>query len=456
VTKLIVYSRHGTTPWWRYIASQLEFVSETFVLSEFRGDGDLYIMPAFYRHLRAPAIEQRVVDAFGEETCDEIIARDRLLRQIDSELALRIVGATWQTLDEIIEKQKPDLVVSFCIDYYVPDILERVLNHRGIPFVGLGGAPLEDYTLFTARGEHNFLREPDDCEIDKALARITDSQFAPTLPKRPRYNLQRFLEIQLYHHARGLAFKFVGLWNRDPLNFYYWIATIGHQARLRDWKVVKYIQSDWKNRLEATPFDRRMFIALPVHPEASTDYWVKNVDLISYEQTLEHLATVLTEAGYSLFIKDHPNMFGVRKVGLYECLARIKGVTFVPFSVPSQFLINNCHSAFTFSGTVGLQAALAGRCPIVTDPYYFLNGYFVKISSLESINDLPERIRNFETPQPLAEAQRQLVRQILRTSASGDTVTSFFGFDAHDPACVERVKPLTYSLNAYLPLFLRG
>jgi len=412
-------------------------------------------MPAVYRHLACPGIEQKALDAFGVETCDEIIARCRLLRQIDREVALQLIAATWLTFNEIIEAENPDLVISFCIDYYVVDTLERTLRQRGIPFVGFGGAPLENYTVFTKRGEHNFLREPDECEVDQALASITDAQFAPFLPKRPRYNLQRFLEIQLYNQTRGLAFRFLGLWNRDPMNFYYWIARKGYQVRLQDFRVVKFIQNDWKSRLEATPFERRMFVALPFNPEATTDYWIRNVNLISYEKTLEHLATVLTEAGYSLFVKDHPNMFGIRHVGLYERLARIKGVTFVPFSVPAQFLIDNCYSSFTFSGTVGLQAALAGRCPVVIDSYYFVEGQFLRISSLEDITELPERIRQFATPQPLAEAQRQLVKQILRTLAPGDTVASFFGFDEHDSACVERVKPLTQSLNDYLPLFLR-
>ena len=39
--------------------------------------------------------------------------------------------------------------------------------------------------------------------------------------------------------------------------------------RLRDWKVKSFLSPDWRQELEAVPFEKRVFVALSVNPEAA-------------------------------------------------------------------------------------------------------------------------------------------------------------------------------------------
>ncbi|MEA2919471.1 MAG: hypothetical protein QOJ15_11552, partial [Bradyrhizobium sp.] len=49
--RIIFFTIHGTTPWWKYLGSQINFAEVT-VLSDLRGDGDWSLVDDFYRFMR--------------------------------------------------------------------------------------------------------------------------------------------------------------------------------------------------------------------------------------------------------------------------------------------------------------------------------------------------------------------------------------------------------------------
>jgi hypothetical protein len=451
MTKVLVYTRFRMTPWWRYIVSQLDVFSESVIVSEFRGDGDHYTMSAFYGHLERPGIEERGVAAFGAAGCREIMARCRLLRILDPALAARMVGAMWQTLFDVVDQHNPDVILSMVVDNYAVDILDRVASAKGIPYVGLSGATLSDRVIVSKRGEHNMVREPDDDEVARALDTIQHPTFAPFLPVRPRYDRLRFAQQVAYSRAREAAFLYLAKRNRDPLNFHYWLPRhkMGYRVRLRDHRVLNYLQDDWERHLEDTPFDRRVFVPLQVQPESTIDYWVRNVEMIDYNKVLVRLARILADEGFVMFVKDHPNMFALRYVELYERLEEIGNVVFVPYSVPAPTLIERCKSVFTCGGTGGLQAALASRTAVVVDSYYLLDGCFVHLPDPESMHEVPDRLRSFVPLTESEDMKLELVRHVLRTCISGD-VTSWQNFRADRPESVRRVRSLVEGLDGHL------
>src|SRR5260370_5686646 len=96
----------------------------------------------------------------------------------------------------------------------------------------------------------------------------------------------------------------------------------GVRTRRKDWRVMHYFADDWRGMLEATPVERRVFVALSVNPEAAIEYWLSDPAMIDYASALDRLVRALGDAGFRLFIKDHPNQFGYRRVELFSALAK--------------------------------------------------------------------------------------------------------------------------------------
>ena len=446
---VLVYSRHRLTPWWRQLAAQLGFASHVTVASEFRGDADIYVMASFYSHLASDSATAAAVGELGADACDEIVRRCRFLRLHARDRALELVGAMWLTLNELVDQVAPHVVLSLNVDYYGMDLLERILRRRGIPLVSLMASPFAGATLVCSRGEHNHVRDPDEADVDRALAAVRDPAFAPWLPHGHDYGLRRFLSRYAYYTARSVAFAAIARWNRDPLNFHYWLTRpgLGFRVRFRDQQAMRYVDHDWRRALDAVPVARRFFMALSVNPESTLDYWANDTALLDYGDVTERVATAFTGAGYRVFVKDHPNMFGFRDFDLLRRLSGLDGVTVVPYDVPVPTLVNATRCTLGFGGTVGIQAAVATRPAIVTDTYYYLPDHFVRLGHVDEIASLPERSERFE---PRGEREsRELIRHVLQTTVRGDLYKSFGGL--RRTGSDADIQLLAADLNEYVP-----
>jgi len=449
----MIFTFHNTTKWWRYVASRLQFATETVVVSDLP-DADVDINPAFHRHMRVAGIERDGLDALGQDTCEDVIARCRLLRVLERDVAMRMIGAMWRTIQEVLDRERPDLFLSFVVDRYILDLFERALARRGVRYVGVAIGVLPETCMFMARGEYLPVREPLETEVDDAVAALAQPQFVPTYAAGRRFGLARFLSLYARFTVRWLLFEVMAFVRRLPYDYRYLTArspASGFRVRLRDWSVMRFFRRDWKDALDATPVGLRVFAALSVNPEAAIEYWLRNPAMVDYQAVLERATNALGAAGFRVFVKDHPNQFGFRQVELFSELARNPAVTFVPYDVPGQWLIDQCHATFTWTGTVGLQAAMAGRCAVVdASAYYFVDGLFVGVEDPRDLDELPTKLRNCKSAMPLAEARQAIARHFLRSSVPGD-YTSWKGFETKDAERVRKTEALVNSLNVYLP-----
>ena len=449
----MIYTFNNTTAWWRHVASRLEFASATVLVSDLP-DADVDFSAAFHGHMRDPTSGAAAVAALGAAVCNDVIARCRLLRVLDRGLALRMIGAMWRTIEDLLDQERPDLFLCFVVDRYILDLFDRALARRGVRYVGLAIGVLPDTFMFMTRGEHTPVREPTDAEVDAAVDALVRPEFVPSYVTSRRFDIGRFMAAYAHFTARWLVFELLRVLRGRPHDYRY-LATrhiaSGFRVRLRDWGVTRYFRNDWRKTLAATPIERRVFIALSVNPEAAIEYWLRDPAMIDFQTVLGRVADALGPAGFHLFVKDHPNQFGFRNIELFRSLAKHDAVSFLPYDVPGQWLVDQCGSTFTWTGTVGLQAAMAGRCAVVdTSAYYFVDGLFVDMAGASDIDRLPERIAAFSLPMPLAEARRALARHFLRSTVPG-AYLSWKGFSASDPERVRSTETIVASLNRYLP-----
>lgn len=455
--RLVFFTIHRTTPWWKYLASRIDF-ADAVVLSDLRGEGDYSLVDDFYRFMDRSDAAEAALARFGEEGCANVILRCRVLRSFDRALALRMIGGMAQAIERAFDDLAPDLIMTFTMDRYVMDVMERTANRRGIDFLEMTTSIIPNQIMLMRRGRPVRLREPPDEEVDAVVALLCKGDFAPTYVRdAKRFSALQFWRVFAYYALRGAFFDFWRFFKRDRFNLHYLDAQkrLKHKVRVGDVAVLKLLDHDWEARFEALPRTRCVFLGLQLFPEASMDYWLRSRDMLAHDDVVFRYCEVLGGAGYRIFVKDHPLQFGFRQRELIERLSALPFVTLVPYDVPANLLIGKCAISVTFTGTIGLQAALAGLCSVTTEPYYATEEHFLHIRNVNDISDLVEKLARWESPTDLAATRRQIVRHLAAIGVPGD----YFGwrnFDPENQAARDAVEPLTRSLNAYLPRFLKS
>lgn len=450
------FTIHNTTPWWKYLASQMDFAEVT-VLSDLRGDGDICLVDDFYRFMRDGDPAGAARERFGESGCEEIIMRCRSLRSLKRGVALKMIGGMTQAIESAFDRLDPKLVLSFTMDRYVMDVLERVARARGIEFLEMTASIIPDQIIFHQRGRLIRLRDTSREELDEAVDILCTSSFSPVYVKNARkFSIVRFWQVYGYFAVRGAFFNVCRYLKRDPYNLHYVDALkrLGHKVGVRDVAVLSLLRQDWQARLDAVPKNRRVFCGLQLFPEASLDYWLKSHDMLAHDDVVVRYCEVLGRAGYHTFVKDHPLQFGFRRRELFDRLSKLPFVTCVPYEVPANYLIENCDVSVTFTGTIGFQAALAGLCSVVTEPYYADEEHFLHVRNFGEIDGIVERIEKWQRPADLGAARREIVSKLAAAGAPGNYFT-WSKFDPDDEDARLGAQTLVRSLNRYLPRFMK-
>jgi hypothetical protein len=454
--RIVFFTIHNTTPWWRYIGSQVDFAEVT-VLSDHRNDGDRCLVDDFYRFLRRGDAEVVAIDRFGDDGCSEIILRCRTLRSLKNSVALRMIGAMAQAIESAFEEIRPELVLTFTMDRYVMDVMARVASKQGIEFLEITTSIIPEEVMLLRRGRLIKLWDPDEEHVEAATRLLVEANFAPTYVRNlRRFSKFRYWKVFGYFALRAAFFNVKRHVVRDPLNLHYLdsLKRLKHKVRLRDVAVLGLIDHQWERHLALVPKDRRVFFGLQLFPEASMDYWLQSQDMLAHDEIVVRYCEVLGRAGYHIFVKDHPLQFGFRQRGLMTRLSELSSVSLVPYEVSANRLLADCAVSITFTGTIGFQAALAGLCSVVTEPYYATAEHFVHVRDAATIENLPERLAAWRPLEPVAQARLSVVRHLAEGSVPGDYFT-WQKFDPEDAEARAKVAPLIRSLNTYLPRFLR-
>ncbi len=455
--RIVFFTIHRTTQWWKYLASRIDFADVT-VLSDHRGDGDYSLADDFYRFMRKGGAGAVALARFGEDGCADIILRCRSLRSLDRDVAMKMVGGMTQAIEVALDRLDPQLILSFTMDRYVMDVMARLANTRGIDFLEMTASIIPDRVFFHRRGQIIPLMEPSREELDRAVKLLTTHDFTPAYVKSAQeFSRARFWKVFGYFAVRGAFFNVWRYLKRDPSNVHYTDALkrLKHKVRPGDVAVLDVLRNDWQERLEAVPKERRVFFGLQLFPEASLDYWLASHEMLRHDDVVVRYCEVLGNAGYHIFIKDHPLQFGFRQRELFDRVSKLPSVTCVPYGVSANFLLERCAVSVTFTGTIGFQAALAGLASIVSDPYYAGdNEYFLQVKSVGEIDGIVERLKQWRRSDDLDAARLEIVTKLAGASMPGNYFT-WKNFDREDELTQESTNSLVWSFNQHLPRFMK-
>ena len=428
---LLVYAINRTDRWWRYIAENTGF-SRKVVVSDIRGAGDRDVVDDFNAaYKRQYAYNDIQTIGLNNSTVNDIIARCRLLRWLPPRQARSMVAAMESAFSKVLDEVRPDVVVSFPIDRYVSDVLERLARRRGIPYVELTASLISGMCMLMYRGQLiKTSPSPSEAALEEQIRIIANPSFTPSyVQTSTRYTRARWLKTFSYFKVRGWGFKLISWLKRDPRNLHYLDAQsfLAHKPRLRDLRTLDLIDWNWRESVERFPKSRRVFFGLQLFPEASIDYWLANINFIDYENLLVRAARAYSEQDYLILVKDHPSQFGFRQHELIDRLKSIPNVVFLPYEVSGNEAVRLVDSNFTLTGTLGLQSALLGLKSVVSPTYYVTEGDFICFEDPSDIERLPLRCATWQGQRDLPIRQRHILSSLLEGSFEGDFF-SFRGF----------------------------
>jgi hypothetical protein len=434
---VLIYAVRATEQWWDYVGKNMGF-DRSFVVSDIRGKGDFSVVDDFYRSYTCfYKDESQSSPLLSTKVVLEIIKRCRVLRSMTPKVAKAMVLSMAEALEIVLGKVNPSVIVAFPIDRYVSDVLEHLAKSRGVPFYELTVSPLPGMGMLMKKGVLMTRdEETSSALVEQQLAALTEPLFAPSyVTGESNFGLLRWLRTFLYFRLRGLIFKLISMVNRDPLNLHYLDAQpfLGHKTTLMDWKVLHLTDSHWREKAEKFPIESRIFFGLTVFPEASIDYWINNLDLITYEEIVLEAAAAFSKAGFLILVKDHPQQFGFRQKDLIEKLLKIENVVLVPYAVSGNEVLMMCGANFSSTGTLGLQAALLGKHSIVVRNYYAQQDSFIFFKSRSEISSIPMALNRKKFSKDLKSEQHCIVERLLRGSFSCDFF-SFVNFNQKKPS----------------------
>ncbi|MFK7837578.1 MAG: hypothetical protein AB8B60_15315 [Sulfitobacter sp.] len=434
---VLIYSIHRTEHWFAHLGRNMGF-AQSAVVSCLPGEGDYNVIADFQKHQKAyyaqGAMHSELLTA---EEVKDMTARCRVLRFMGARRAASMALGMAEAFSLVLDAVNPVAIVSFPIDRYVSDVLEHVARKRGIPFYELTVSALPDQSMLLKKGA--LLKHPEDPDpelVTRGVEEMATPLYTPSYVQgKDTFTQWKFFKVLAYFRLRGFVFRLFSIWYRDRLNLHYLDAQswLGHKPRISDRKVTGLMDRDWQSKLDTFPEDKRLFIALQLFPEASIDYWVRDLGIVDYENTLVEIAQTFSAAGYAVVVKDHPQQFGFRQIGLLKRLLAIEGVILVPYEVPGTSVLAQCNINFTTTGTLGLQAALLGLKSIVTENYYSTEEDFIVLHDRAGVSDLPARVEAMEPPADLEAGQRRIITNLQCGSFESDFF-SFQGFDPNAPS----------------------
>lgn len=340
-----------------------------------------WIGPYFYKYEKnslAELIHQ--TPQISSSKISEIIARCRYLRNIDSKKAEKLARACFLAWKEILESHKYEYIFTLPVDAYTTDTLCIAAELTGIKAVAPVTTPFDARIRFSLRGEFHIPRRLQSKSVQECLPlvqdyidKITNMDYrASVLMGIDTPVKETILRRLVIDSAKPPYFMLYRFFARDPLSFSFPVRGLCKQTMFatpsRAW---------WANKISSAAQkelpQHYIFIPLQFYPEATTDYWIKEVEMCDHHQSVLALVDAV-QGKYPVVIKEHPTAVGRRDSEFLKKLYE-KSVIFADTLLPTGDLVSKAALVAGGGSTTMLQALLCKRPALfLGTPFYGAGG----------------------------------------------------------------------------------
>lgn len=331
------------------------------------------------RKVRDPyAVLEEFEQRYGERLLPltRYVMSERFFARRDGDWQLEQLARYLLVVDELLDRVRPDLVVTEGMDVMPGWIAHDLAAARGCEPVALVSAPLPAGRLLRirrhdelvgARRLYHELRERELTGEELAGAHLlqgilhgegTKPDYLPRGRNWGDFTWRLINGRILAHHVSYSVWQ----WRERLAGNYFvqrdqFVHRAGQPFRAARARLAE--TGVFSDRLPDRPY---VFYPLHMEPEAALSvhgsYFENQLEII------RNLARSLP-AGWDLVVKDHPVMRGLRPLRYLSALQRIPKVRVLKLSTPSNQVVLGARVVATVSSSVGLEAALLGRPVLV-------------------------------------------------------------------------------------------
>lgn len=359
--KTLLYTRPTSEVFLRKLARAVDNSCEVYEISDFKGRGDVWAG----QYLNS---EQKL-NLFDENTHENIRLRCRFLRSLKKEKAYKLIDKYSYFVNLVFDNFHPDMVLSQVPDNYCMDIIQRVAIEREVFLASVAESFINSYSRLTLRGERIDVRKASREEAERVTKDLLGKAYKPFYSKRLGKTYWRHMYFIVRRKLiESFYYPLKKIIENDPQNYHY-NTLYYHGVKISD-VVSKSAESLFKHVRDLNVDDTCIYVPLHCSPEATVDYYGDDPKYALYEEFMYHIAKTADE-GIHLLIKEHPAMYGARKIAFYRKMASLKNVTLIDPYDNSNEILNKCKYVLVFSGSVGVEAAIRDKVIFtLTSNYY--------------------------------------------------------------------------------------
>ena len=387
---IFVYDRPFTS---RFTSQYRKLFGGTYdivYLSDFKYRDDVGLIARQYHHLAHSDVE-------ADRGLDYAVVsrRCRYLRSLDQSLSRRLINAAWLAIEEVFQRHDPDAFIGLPMDNYYLDLIDQYCIANGIFTINPVQSFLPDRTRICRRGEYIHVRDVTSGEIAEYRTMLQQKRFRPTWLSKSR-SPSRLMRMYLREIAKRLFFRTAKLVKRDPFSFHYnGVYPIGATINPSSADLLK-IRSLFERDLgvlehAASSHRAAVFLPLQFVPESSIDYNIQDSRFSSYEELLDRILAALP-ADVLLLVKEHPDMYGYRRLPFFHRFRGISNVMLVDVDITVQQLFDFCEFVLVTGGaSTGAEAVVKGKTVIsLGGAFYGGTGAIHEVESFDDVARWPD------------------------------------------------------------------
>lgn len=328
---------------------------------------------------------------FSDDEIFDIITRDRYLTKVVFEEAVQLVKNVICQLLHFIDSVKPDILTGHTTDYYTVDIYYRLALKLNIKCFSMVVGPkgtfkFIDYRLPIKRKNLN-----TNVDLYNYINKRTENNYTPNTHNGLIWRLRKYIWIR---RKQILMYNYL---NPDVRNYNTDIQIVRNNRMALPQFNVKDLLKRYYCKLEEIPknHNKTIYVSLHYSPEATMNYYSENNTLFNHDQIVLELLNKFN-SDFTFVIKEHPAMFGLRKIKFYENIKNISNCYLINPYTNAYKVVENSDVVLSWAGSIGWEAPFMGRETInIIKPYYAVEGvdnYFLNYKDL--IENFTNKINN--------------------------------------------------------------
>ncbi|MBI4779210.1 CDP-glycerol glycerophosphotransferase family protein [Candidatus Falkowbacteria bacterium] len=301
-------------------------------------------------------------------------------QHVTDEFIIAYITAHYKALRDLIKSFKPDIIIIATFVYEGHVLLSLLGDKYGIPTISITDSKVPGYNMFARdyldRGGELILKakelnkgKTDSANREKARQFISDFKEKFQAPHHLKRPLEENIFKKIRHELRPL--KLIYEWYTKPSTRANRIKTIGPTVDYRPPKLLlrdhfcqkKYLK--YAQNFSYYPFEKVgkfVFFPLQFTPEASADLMCPLFN--NQVETARQIAMSLPD-DYTLVVKEHPDMVGLRSPSYLKTIARTANVKLIDYRISSEEVFKKADLLVANYSTTIFEAAIYGKPAIV-------------------------------------------------------------------------------------------